>query len=68
VDVRWEIEVVDGHPQDRRFDIDFWQRAGAVARWEAAWQLVIDAHALKNRDPDELRLRRSAISTRPSSR
>lgn len=64
---KWTVQVSEGHPEDRTFDRAFWQRAGAAARWEAAWQLVVDAHVHKGGHPDELRLRRALVSTRPVS-
>jgi hypothetical protein len=44
---------------DRSFDIAYWQRLGPAAIFEAAWQLVVQAHSRTIQDPDELRLRRS---------
>ncbi|HXA53017.1 MAG TPA: hypothetical protein VNV86_22020 [Candidatus Acidoferrum sp.] len=39
---------------DRSFDIEYWQRLGPEAIFEAAWQMVVDAHSR-----DELQLRRT---------
>lgn len=47
---------------DRSFDIAYWQRLGPAAIFEAAWQMVVDAHAFRTGDPDELRLRRTVES------
>jgi hypothetical protein len=44
---------------DRSFDVEYWQRLGSHAIFEAAWQMVIEAHRIKLRDPGELRLQRS---------
>jgi hypothetical protein len=44
---------------DRSFDVAYWQRQGPAAIFEAAWQLVVEAHSRTSQDPDELRLRRS---------
>ena len=44
---------------DRSFDIAYWQRLGPAAIFEAAWQLVVDAHSRKPGGNDELRLRRT---------
>ena len=44
---------------DRSFDIAYWQRLGAHAIFEAAWQMVVDAHIHRPGGIDELRLRRS---------
>ncbi|MGA2183412.1 MAG: hypothetical protein ABSH47_10315 [Bryobacteraceae bacterium] len=42
---------------DRSFDIAYWQRLGPAAIFEAAWQLVVDAHP-----QEELRLQRTVES------
>ena len=44
---------------DRSFDIAYWQRLGSAAIFEAAWQMVIDAHSARADGSDELRLRRT---------
>lgn len=44
---------------DRSFDIAYWQRLGPAAIFEAAWQMVVDAHWRHPGAPDELRLRRT---------
>jgi hypothetical protein len=44
---------------DRSFDIEYWQRLGPAAIFEAAWQMTVDAHALQPGGPNELRLRRT---------
>ena len=44
---------------DRKFDIEYWQRLGAAAIFEATWQMVVDAHSQRPGDPDALRLRRT---------
>jgi len=41
---------------DRSFDIEYWQRLGPAAIFEAAWQMVVDAH---KQNGDELTLRRT---------
>ena len=45
---------------DRSFDIIYWQSRSAAERFEAAWEMVTFAHELKKRDPNELRLDRTA--------
>ncbi len=47
---------------DRSFDVDYWQRQGPSAIFEAAWQMVVDAHCRRRGGLDELRLRRTAES------
>jgi hypothetical protein len=44
---------------DRSFDIAYWQRLGANAIFEAAWQMAIDAHVPHSGGADEPRLRRT---------
>ena len=44
---------------NRSFDIEFWQRLGDAAIFDAAWELVEFYHQDKGRNPDELRLQRS---------
>ena len=40
-------------------DIEYWQRLGAEAIFEAAWQMAVDAHGHGAGGSDELRLRRT---------
>lgn len=47
------------HEMDRSFDIAYWQRLGPEAIFEAAWELVVEAHARNPRGEDELRLCRT---------
>ena len=49
---------------DRSFDVEYWQRLGPEAIFEAAWDLVVQAWKMKGRDPDELRLQRSVEAIR----
>ena len=44
---------------DRSFDIEYWQRLGAEAIFEAAWQMAVNAHGRGAGGSDELRLRRT---------
>jgi hypothetical protein len=44
---------------DRSFDIEFWQRQGAEAIFDAAWELAEFYHLDRGMRPDELRLQRS---------
>jgi hypothetical protein len=64
---KWIIQVSDGHPKDRRFDVEFWQRQSGAARFAATWQLIVDAHVLRGEDATQLRLQRSLVSSRPAS-
>ena len=47
-----------GDPDDR-FDIDFWQRQGPAAIFDAANELVRQAQLMKNGDAYEPRLQRT---------
>lgn len=44
---------------DRSFDIAYWQHLGPAAIFQAAWQLVVDAHSRRPGGADELRVRRT---------
>jgi hypothetical protein len=43
----------------RAFDIEFWQAQSDEARWEAAWEMVCDRHAMRGSNEREPRLQRS---------
>ena len=51
--------LVRGSPPDREFDIAFWQALGPCRIFEAAWDLVVTAAAVKGIHEDQLRLQRS---------
>lgn len=42
-----------------RFDIRFWRRAGAAARFEAAWAMVGEFLKIRGKSGNERRLRRT---------
>ena len=44
---------------DRSFDIEFWQQAGADTRFAAAWQMVLDMLTIRGEDASQFRLQRS---------
>ncbi len=44
---------------DRSFDIEYWQRLGPEAIFEAAWEMVVDAEKRKGHAAGELRLDRT---------
>jgi hypothetical protein len=50
------------HEMDRSFDVAYWQRQGPEAIFEAAWQLVVEAHSRRPGGEDELRLQRTVES------
>ena len=41
------------------FDARFWRRAGALARFTAAWEMVVDLRKMKGLGGGQLRLRRT---------
>ncbi len=43
----------------REFDERFWRRAGAQARFAAAWSIIEDSFKMRGKDARQLRLRRS---------
>jgi hypothetical protein len=47
---------------DRSFDIEYWQRQGDAAIFDAAWELAVLYHRQQGMKPDELRLQRSIES------
>lgn len=44
---------------DRSFDIEFWANVGVQGRFEAAWQMVKEVHAIRGEKVGESRLQRS---------
>jgi hypothetical protein len=43
-------------------DLQYWQRQRDAAKFDAAWDMVLEAHALKGEDLSESRLQRSVAS------
>jgi hypothetical protein len=52
---------------DRSFDIEYWQRQGDAAIFQAAWELAEFYHRDQGMGPDELRLQRSVENFERSS-
>ncbi len=44
---------------ERYPDVKYWQAQPDAKKFETAWQMVIDAYAMKGEDVSELRLQRS---------
>jgi len=44
---------------DRSFDLKFWQAQPPMARFNAAWELIVHYMKVKGRDVRQLRLQRS---------
>ena len=51
----------NGEPDDGEFDLEFWKRVGAEGIFEAAWDMVCEARAMRGEDGDEPRLQRSVL-------
>jgi hypothetical protein len=49
---------------NRSFDVEFWQRQGSSAIFAAAWEMVLDAYRLRNRE-SELSFQRTVESLKP---
>jgi hypothetical protein len=43
-------------------DLEYWQAQSDEAKFDAAWDMVVEAHAIKGEDLSESRLRRSIAS------
>jgi hypothetical protein len=43
-------------------DLQYWQGQSDAAKFAAAWDMVVEAHALKGEDLSESRLQRSVAS------
>lgn len=58
---RREMNVWYGRREDapRYPDVAYWQTQSDAKKFAAAWQMVIDAYAIKGEDISELRLQRS---------
>ncbi len=56
------MRVGNVEEMDRSFDIEFWQSHDDEAKFTAAWEMVVFAHALKGQKEDELRLQRTIES------
>lgn len=54
----WTIRRCSSFEDMRVQGLRNWQRVSATARTKAAWELVVDAWAMKQWNPDELRLHR----------
>ena len=51
--------LVKAKDMDRSFDLLFWKRVRAEARFAAAWQVVSEVNAIKGKEIGESRLQRS---------
>jgi hypothetical protein len=53
---------------DRPHDIEFWQKQGSTAIFAAAWEMVVEAYRLQNRDERELEFQKSVECMKRMSR
>ena len=51
-----------GDEDDKLRDYAAWDHLGAEARFQAAWELVVDAWKMQGRDLDELRFQKSVTN------
>lgn len=56
----WTVTRCDSFEDMRRVGIRNWQCRSAAERRQAAWELVVEAWQMQKRNPNELRLQRSA--------
>jgi hypothetical protein len=49
-------------------DVAYWRKQSVRKKFEAAWQMVIEAHRMKGEDLSESRLQRSVVSFQPVPR
>lgn len=54
----WEHKAFSQR-EAKRFDVEFWKKAGAQARFAAAWQMIRDLFKIRGQHAPKLRLRRS---------
>lgn len=53
--------VLRGESDDGAFDLEFWRRVGPEGVFEAAWEMVSEARAMRGDLADEPRLQRSVL-------
>lgn len=51
------LEDADPYP-----DLEYWQAQDDETKFDVAWEMVVEAHALKGEDMSESRLQRSVVS------
>ena len=48
-----------GQEDEKLLDYQYWDEQGDEAKFNAAWELVVQAYEIMGRDPNELRFQRS---------
>lgn len=59
----WYGKVHDAEPYP---DVSYWQNQPDRVKFDVAWQMVIEAHAMKGEDISESRLQRSVAGIKPA--
>jgi len=52
-------KLVSLNKMDRSFDLEFWDKVGVQGRFQALWQMVLEAEAIKEKNAEQSRLQRS---------
>ena len=52
-------KLVSLNKMDRSFDLEFWDKVGVQGRFQALWQMVLEAEAIKGKNAEQSRLQRS---------
>ena len=60
----WPVMKCSSFEEMRVSHIHAWQAVSSAERMKAAWDMVVEAWAMKKRDPDELRFQRSVTVIR----
>jgi hypothetical protein len=55
----WYGKLEDAEPYP---DLKYWQAQDDKTKFDAAWEMVVEAHAIKGEDLSESRLQRSVAS------
>jgi hypothetical protein len=62
------MERIDLSETGRSFDVEFWRRQGSNAIFAAAWEMVLEAHKLKNKGDAEPAFQRTVERIGPMRR
>jgi len=60
--------LIKATDMDRSFDLEFWEKVGAEGRFSAAWEMVLEVDAIRGKEKNEPRLRRSVQNIQRTSR
>ena len=59
--------LISAKEMDRSFDLAFWEKVGAEGRFSAAWEMVLEVNAIRGKERNESRLRRSVQNIQRTS-